>query len=136
MNNIPLVYITSDSPTGFGSILTNEIARTISDTVAETQKGIYGMQKISKEYKKTQNYKKNTEKINIEYQDNKDKIDKLAKMLNVFPEEMIAVGDGINDYPMFEYAGTALGINVKDEDRVDKNFATILDALEYMETLF
>ena len=66
----------------------------------------------------------------------KSGIDKLAKMLNVLPEEMIAVGDGINDYPMFEYAGTALGINVKDEDRVDKNFATILDALEYMETLF
>ena len=40
----------------------------------------------------------------------KSGIDKLAKMLNVLPEEMIAVGDGINDYPMFEYAGIVISV--------------------------
>ena len=64
----------------------------------------------------------------------KSGIEKLAKMLNVLPEEMIAVGDGINDYPMFEFAGTALGINVKDESKVDKNFSTIGEALEWIIT--
>ena len=47
----------------------------------------------------------------------KSGIENLAKMLGVLSEELIAVGDGINDYPMFEYAGMAFGINVKDEEK-------------------
>lgn len=62
----------------------------------------------------------------------KSGIENLANILGVVPEEMIAVGDGINDYPMFEYAGTALGINVKDADKVDKNFETIGEALAWI----
>ena len=65
----------------------------------------------------------------------KSGIEKLANMLGVVPEEMIAVGDGINDYPMFEFAGTALGVNVKDEDKVDKNFTSIGEALEYIRNI-
>lgn len=102
MNNIPLVYVTSDSPTGFGSILTNEIARTISDTVAETQKGIYGMQKISKEYKKTQNYKKNTEKINIEY------IENVLNRTNSFETQYLGMGDGLSMGAYFVCGGLML----------------------------
>ena len=65
----------------------------------------------------------------------KSGIEKLAKMLDVLPEEMIAVGDGINDYPMFEFAGTSLGINVKDREKVDENFTSIGDALLYIQEL-
>lgn len=65
----------------------------------------------------------------------KSGIQKLARMLGVLPEEMIAVGDGINDYPMFEFAGIALGVNVKDVDKVEKNFATIDEALEYIRSI-
>ena len=65
----------------------------------------------------------------------KSGIEKLANMLGVLPEEMVAVGDGINDYPMFEFAGTALGVNVKDEDKVDKNFTSIGKALEYIQEM-
>ena len=65
----------------------------------------------------------------------KSGIEKLAKMLDVLPEEMIAVGDGINDYPMFEYAGTALGVNLKDTDKVDKNFTSIGEVLEYIQEI-
>lgn len=65
----------------------------------------------------------------------KSGIEKLANMLGVLPEEMIAVGDGINDYPMFEFAGTALGVNVKEPEKVDKNFTSILEALEYIQGL-
>ena len=67
MKNVPLVYVTSNTPTRFGSIMLYEIASTIADTVTETQKGIYAMQNLSKEYGKKQNYGANIDKINIEY---------------------------------------------------------------------
>ena len=59
----------------------------------------------------------------------------LANMLGVLPEEMVAVGDGINDYPMFEFAGTALGVNVKEPDKVNVNFNSIFEVLEYIQGL-
>ncbi len=90
MDNIPIVYVTSDSPTGFGSILMNEVAKTISDIVAQTQKGIYGMQKISKEYKRTENYKENTDKINIEY------IETVLNRTSVFETEYLGMSDGVS----------------------------------------
>lgn len=90
MDNIPVVYVTGDSPSGFGSILMNEVAKTISDTVAQTQKGIYGMQKISKEYKKTENYKENTDKINIEY------IETVLNRTRTFETEYLGMSDGVS----------------------------------------
>lgn len=54
----------------------------------------------------------------------------LAKLLNISEEEIMAVGDGVNDYPMFEYAGRSIGIHVKEPNRVDENFLTITQALE------
>jgi len=65
----------------------------------------------------------------------KSGIENLAKKLGVLPEEMIAVGDGINDYPMFEYAGMAFGVNVKDEDKVDKNFTSIIEVLKHIQDI-
>jgi phosphoserine phosphatase len=47
-------------------------------------------------------------------------------------EDFVAVGDGINDYPMFEYAGLSLGVNVKDESKVDLNFDKVDSAIEYL----
>lgn len=57
---------------------------------------------------------------------------RLGALLGIAPEETIAVGDGVNDYPMFEYAGHAVGVNVKDADKVDVNFAGIGEALKYL----
>lgn len=57
----------------------------------------------------------------------------LAKLLNVQPDEVIAVGDGENDYPMFDYAGRALGICVKDSTKVDVNFEGLSEALDWLE---
>ena len=54
--------------------------------------------------------------------------------MHLYPKEIVAVGDGENDYPMFEYAGTAIGVNVKEEFRVHKNFATITDVLDYLNS--
>jgi len=67
--------------------------------------------------------------------DKKEGVHFAAQQMHVLPDEIIAVGDAINDYPMFAYAKTALGVNVKDEDVVDKNFNTITEALEFLYNL-
>ena len=56
----------------------------------------------------------------------------LAKILNVSKDDFIAVGDGQNDYPMFEFAKLSLGIKVKDASKVDINFNSINEALNYL----
>lgn len=56
----------------------------------------------------------------------------LGKILSIPPEHTIAVGDGVNDYPMFDYAGYAIGIHVTDESRVDLCFPDIGPALQYL----
>ena len=59
-------------------------------------------------------------------------LERLGALLGIAPQETIAVGDGVNDYPMFAYAGHAVGVSVKDESRVDVNFAGIAEALAYL----
>ena len=56
----------------------------------------------------------------------------LANLLGLESKDFIAVGDGVNDYPMFEYAGLSLGVNVKDESKVDLNFDKVDCAIEYL----
>lgn len=57
---------------------------------------------------------------------------RLGALLGIAPQETIAVGDGVNDYPMFEYAGLAVGVNVQDESRVDVNFTSAHEALDFL----
>lgn len=57
---------------------------------------------------------------------------RLGTLLGIAPEETAAVGDGVNDYPMFEYAGLSVGVNVQDAGRVDRNFGTPDEALEFL----
>ena len=90
MNNIPVVYVTGEKPSGFGSVMMNEIAKTISDIVIETQKGIYGMQNASIQLNKKQNYKQNTTKINVEY------IDTILNRTNTVKTEYIGISDGLS----------------------------------------
>lgn len=56
----------------------------------------------------------------------------LGKLLKIPAEETIAVGDGVNDYPMFTYAGQSLGIALQEPERVTHNFASIQDAMQYL----
>ena len=56
----------------------------------------------------------------------------LAQWLGITAEETAAVGDGINDYPMFDWAGLALGVRVKEGSRVDRNFSTVEEAVTYL----
>ena len=59
-------------------------------------------------------------------------LQRLGKLLGISPEDTIAVGDGINDYPMFEYAALSLGIHLEEPDRVQHNFPSIGDALTFL----
>ena len=56
-------------------------------------------------------------------------------MLDIPPEETAAVGDGVNDYPMFDYAGYAIGVHVADESRVDVNVPDITQALIHLTAM-
>lgn len=56
----------------------------------------------------------------------------LCELLEYEPEEIMAVGDGVNDYPMFEFAGCSVGVNVKNTDKVDKNFEVMTEALTWI----
>lgn len=59
-------------------------------------------------------------------------LQKLCAYLGVSVEETAAVGDGINDYPMFAAAGLSVGIGLKDPSLVDFNAADIAEALAYL----
>ena len=54
----------------------------------------------------------------------------LCNLLQISREEVIAVGDGVNDYPMFAFAG--IGVNVKEQEKVDQNFTTATEVLSYI----
>ncbi len=56
----------------------------------------------------------------------------LANLLKLTNKDFIAVGDGVNDYPMFDFASISLGINLKDSSKVTKNFNSIDEALAYL----
>lgn len=57
---------------------------------------------------------------------------RLGALLGIAAEETVAVGDGVNDYPMFEYAGLSVGVNVHDESKVNVNFASAGEALSFL----
>ena len=56
-------------------------------------------------------------------------------LLGIKTEEMIAIGDGVNDYCMFETAGFSIGVKVKEEFRVNKNCDSTLEMLRYLSKL-
>ena len=59
-------------------------------------------------------------------------VERLCAMLGVTAQETAAVGDGVNDYPMFEFAGLALGVNVADVQKVGRSFGSVDDAMTYL----
>ena len=56
----------------------------------------------------------------------------LGNMISVLPSEMIAMGDGVNDYPLFEYAGHSIGVCVSKPEKVDVNYNSITQALNHV----
>jgi len=68
--NIPITYVTSDSPTGFGSIMMEEIGTIISDMIIGAQNAILGMQAVARETGNADDLSEKTVDLNIEYIDN------------------------------------------------------------------
>ena len=64
----------------------------------------------------------------------KHAIQKVIDMLNIPNEQVLAIGDGINDYPMFEIAKTSVGIKLKDKSKVTYYFDDIDEALEFVSS--
>lgn len=64
--------------------------------------------------------------------DKKSGMKLLGQVLHITQDEIIAVGNGVNDYPMFDYASFAVGINVPDVHQVDINFKTPSEALNFL----
>ena len=62
-------------------------------------------------------------------------LERLGNLLGLENEDFIAVGDGVNDYPMFDFAGLSIGINLKDTSKATINFDHINKALKYLLTL-
>lgn len=62
----------------------------------------------------------------------------LSELTGIKPSEMIAVGDGVNDVPMFEYADISIGIMEQTEDGkliekyIDYSFQKIGDVLKFI----
>lgn len=90
MDNIPIAFVTHSGPSGFGSILTSDVANTISETITETQKGIYGMRKLAKENGKTKNLSKLTDLLNIKY------IYSVLNRSSNYTTDYVGMGDGLS----------------------------------------
>lgn len=56
----------------------------------------------------------------------------LAEYLGISCADLIAIGDGVNDYPMFEIAGYSIGIHLKDSAAVTSNVPTIAEAMSLL----
>lgn len=55
----------------------------------------------------------------------------VLELLGMSRDQMVAIGDGVNDYCMFTMAGYSIGVNVKETFRVKKNCSSTLEMLEY-----
>lgn len=66
------------------------------------------------------------------------KYDGLKAMCEYFGmdrSEICAVGDGVNDYSMFEFAGASIGINIPDSSKVTYNCTSLHEALNTLLSL-
>ena len=56
----------------------------------------------------------------------------ICELLNIDLSQTATIGDGVNDYPMFDAAGIALGVNVLNKSRVDRDFTSASEAIQYL----
>jgi len=68
-NNVPARYVTLNEPTGFGSIISDEIAMMISGIVTESQNGMYCMQDFAFDLGR-KDFNKHVDKLSLSYLDN------------------------------------------------------------------
>ena len=56
-DNIPAKYVISDGPEGFGTAISAEVLKVVSNLVVETQNGSYSLRDVAKKIKQTKNKK-------------------------------------------------------------------------------
>lgn len=56
----------------------------------------------------------------------------LASLLGLCASDVAAVGDGVNDLPMFAYAGLSIGIGDGVAGKADLHFDTVGEALDHL----
>lgn len=56
----------------------------------------------------------------------------LSNLLSISSEDFIAVGDSVNDYPMFDFCKLSIGVNLKEKEKASLNFENINEALLYL----
>ncbi len=61
-----------------------------------------------------------------------DGIRLLSRVTGARPEDMIAIGDWTNDYPMFDAVGYSVGIDLPDPKRASINLPDLKSALEHL----
>ena len=64
--NIPAEYITLNAPDNFGTIISEEVTKIVSDMLSKSQAGIYSMQDVARKYKNN-NMWKNTNRLTEKY---------------------------------------------------------------------
>ena len=57
----------------------------------------------------------------------------ICAMLGVNAAETVAIGDHINDHPMFAVAGLSVGVSLAEKDRARVNVRTLGQALDYLQ---
>lgn len=57
----------------------------------------------------------------------------LCEKLGIEKDEVVTMGDGVNDYSMFNESGFSLGINLADKSKATHNFSCLDDALEFIK---
>lgn len=66
--NTPAKYVALNSPTGFGSIIADEVVIMVSNLITESQNGMYSMQSIARKYNR-KNFWDNVDKLMLTYVD-------------------------------------------------------------------
>ncbi len=84
--NVPLVYVTNNSPTGFGSLMMEEIGDIISGLITKAQDAISGANEIVEVYANDGSI----QNLNVEY------IDNILNRSKVYETEYIGISDSLS----------------------------------------
>ena len=99
MENIPISYVSNNGPVGLGSILVSEVASTVSNIVIETQRGVYGLQRLAKIHTPKESVWRLTDKINAKY------ILSVLNRSNTFENDYVGISDGLSTGGYFVCGG-------------------------------
>lgn len=90
MKNVPVTYVTSNSPTEFGSMMVIEVGEIVSGLVTESQRSIFGMQILAREHGRTQGIGGKTTEFALQY------VEFILNRSDVFESEIAGIADRLS----------------------------------------